>query len=183
MSKLQTENSHFEAKVQLRINHLPDGETLRVLDAFSADGKIWDEIKRRTGRRILVLRIEAKADKAGIYLKGDNTKYMARMDLKKYDIIDLDAFRIPYEQLQIIFRQDYTGIVFATMIQSMMGQLPQDMLKSIGYTKSMVKKCPSLFNRYGWKRITQYLASHNVKTIHRVSFERKNYICFTRTNE
>lgn len=75
MESVKTENSYFEEKVLLRLRFLPEGQDpVRVLDCFSADGKLWEAIKARTQQRIQVLRIEKLPDKKGIYLKGDNLK-------------------------------------------------------------------------------------------------------------
>jgi hypothetical protein len=56
----QTDNSHLQEKVNLRIDNLPDLNTIKVLDLFSGEGLIWDTIKKQTSNDIKVLRIDQK---------------------------------------------------------------------------------------------------------------------------
>ena len=111
-------------------------------------------------------------------LTGDNLKVMPSIDLKKFDIIDLDAYGIPYAQLQEVFKQEYKGYVIVTAIQSMMGQLPIKMLEEIGYTKSMIKKIPTLFSSNGFEKLKNYLYLHEIKQITGYFIGRKNYFYF-----
>lgn len=179
MSNLQTENSFFESKCLLRIAHLPKKNKLTVMDAFSADGKIWEEIKKRTKLDISILRIEKKKDKKGLYLQGDNQKYLAGMDLNRFDIIDVDAFGVPYKQLKILFQKKYQGIVFVTFIQSLFGGLPYEMLADIGYPIKMIRKCPAIFFMNGIDKFCMWLATNGIKKVSIMSHGKKYYIFFS----
>ena len=76
MSRVQTDNSHLREKIQLRLDNLPDKKEIKVLDMFSGDNLIWDRIKKESGKKINVLRIEKKSTASGgLYLRGDNRKY------------------------------------------------------------------------------------------------------------
>lgn len=105
MNRAQTDNSYFDAKIKLRIDHLPNKKFLSVLDLFGGDGLIWNEIIKQSGKDITVLRMDIKLDKPGVYLKGDNLKFLKVMDLNQFDIIDVDAYGVPYAQLKEIFRK------------------------------------------------------------------------------
>lgn len=182
MNNVQTDNSYFEEKVSLRLNNLPAGEC-RVLDCFGGDGRIWLQIQKRARKkRISVLRIEKKKDKNGIYLEGDNRKFLKSIDLERFNVIDLDAYGVPYEQLRIIFEHKHITpkVIFITFIQSLYGGLPTGMLAEIGYPEKMIKKCPALFNKKGIEKLKQYLAKKGIQKIKRFSdsSERKNYLCF-----
>ncbi len=61
----QTDHSFLKAKLFLRMNHLPDREPIRVLDAFSGNGVLWDTIRKETGRQIETLRIDVKKNVPG----------------------------------------------------------------------------------------------------------------------
>ena len=130
MNSVQTDSSFFETKVKLRIDNLPAGDC-NVLDCYAGTGLIWRTIKERTKRRINVLGMDLKKLQ-GIYLQGDNLKFLASMDISRFNIIDLDAYGVPYSQLEIIFSRKLQAetIIFVTFIQSIYGRLPHRMLRS-----------------------------------------------------
>ena len=182
MNSVQTDNSHFEAKVKLRIDNLPPGG-LQVLDLFAGDGQIWGAIRKRCkGRKIQILRIDQKRDKPGIYLAGDNRKFLPHLDLDRFNIIDLDAYGVPYEQLKILFARQYEKplTVFVTFIQTEYAGLPYKFLSELAYSLKMVRKCPTLFKRDGFGKLKQYLALSGVKYIKYFSDApgRKFYVWF-----
>jgi len=180
LSKVQTESSHLGAKIRLRLNNLPENkDTLRVLDVFSANGKIWNEIKRLSSRDIKVLRMDIRADLEGIYLLGDNMKFLETMDLSAYDIIDVDAYGIPFEQLRVILPKAKGKKIFVTFIQSLLGTCPYDLLNFVGIPHGMIQKCPTLFGKKAWGIFKQYLAQNGVVTINHYAFGRKHYLAFT----
>lgn len=182
MSSHQTENTYFKEKVKLRLDALPN-RPLKVLDCFSADGKIWDAIKTHRSN-ITVLRIEKEKNKSGIYLRGDNLKFLKNIDLEQFDIIDLDAFGIPFKQLEIIFQRVKTEkIIFVTFIQSMFGGLPNKMLYCLGYTMRMVKKCPTLFYNNGFNKFCNWLYLNNIRVISLYNIKNKYYIKFKTNGE
>ena len=180
MNNRQTENSYFADKVALRLNHLPAGKTIRVLDAFSAYGRIWNEVRSRSRQTIEVTSLEKRTLPGGFRLLGDNVKFLSGMNLDKFDVIDLDAFGIPFKQLRIVFASDFRGVVFATVIQSGMGRLPNAMLEALGYTAAMIDKTPTLFTRNGFEKFTAWMANNGVTKILVRESGRKHYIAFTR---
>ncbi len=171
---IKTDNSYLKSKVNLRINHLPQKNNIKVLDCYAGECKIWNNIKTKTEENIIITGIDKKP--YGNNLRGDNLKYLKGLNLDSYDIIDLDAYGVPFRQLEIIFKKGYKGILYITFIQSMFGQLPIKMLNKIGYTKSMIKKCPTLFNRGGIEKFKQYLAINGIKKITIVIKGNKNYM-------
>lgn len=174
---MKTDNSHIKAKVNLRINHLPEGD-IYVLDCYSGKGIIWKEIKDRTGRNIKVLPIDIKKDNI-FHLVGNNLDFLSTIDLSKFNVVDLDAYGTPFEQLEILFKKEYHGTVFVTFIQSIMGAIPYRLLESVGFTREMINKIPTLFYRCGWNYFLQYLANKNIDKIYHYSFDRKHYLYFT----
>lgn len=178
MSSRQIENSFLQNKVDLRLNHLPTGD-ISVLDMYSADGKIWDCIKESLGKRkVDVVRMDCREDLKGVYLKGDNLKYLKSIGLRNFNVIDLDAFGVPYRQLKILFDLKFSGAVFATFIQSVWGGLPADMLSDIGYPRFMVRKCPSLFYKNGFNKFMTWLALNGIKKVIHRSHNKKHYVFF-----
>lgn len=172
--RIKTDNSYLSSKINLRINHLPDKQNIKVLDCFAGKSRIWKEIKRKSNKDINVIGIDRIS--YGSTLKGDNIKYLKGMNLNKYDIIDLDAYGIPFRQLEIVFRKKYRGILFITFVQSIFGRLPIRMLEKIGYTRNMIKKCPTLFNRNGIEKFKQYLAVNGIEKIAIINKNNKKYL-------
>jgi len=182
MSKVQTDNSYLAAKVELRAEHLPSGP-VRVLDCYAGTGRIWREVRRRCPqRRIRVTGIDTRR-LPGIYLRGDNRKFLGAMDLEPFNVIDLDAYGVPFQQMDILFgrRRGTAKTVFVTFIQTVMGRLPDGLLRALGYTDSMCRKCPTLLCRDGLAKIKAYLSIRGVTEIVRYSSGdgRKYYLSFT----
>jgi hypothetical protein len=182
-NKVQTDNSYLDEKIKLRLDNLPDKKKIKVLDCFRGEGLIWETIKKaRPGIEFEIIGIDQKKDRQGIYLVGDNLKYLKSMNLSGFDVIDLDAYGVPYKQCEIIFNNP-TGrgkVIFATVIQSMFGGLPRAMLNVLGYKTSMIKKIPSLFFNNGIDKFLQWLALCDIKQvkIYSNTGRKKNYLCF-----
>jgi hypothetical protein len=175
---VQTNNSYIADKVALRAGHLPAGN-VRVLDCFGGEGKIWTAVKKLTGRKITALPIDIKEyDDAPFHLPGDNRAYLETLDLTKFNVIDLDAYGVPFDQLEQVFNSKYTGVIFVTFIQSIMRILPFGLLQAVGFSEEMIKKCPTLFGKSGWKYFIEYLSLHGVNEIWHRTHARKHYIGF-----
>lgn len=178
MNKQQTDNDSigFGYKVSLRIETAKDNQ--RVLDCYHGHGFIWNAVTKETGHSINITPIDIRLDKSSAYLKGNNIKYLMSMDLNRYDVIDLDAYGIPFEQLEVLFQNNYRGIVHVTFIQSGMGRINNKMLNELGYTQSMIRKVPTLFSKNGYDKFLNYLSIRNVLTINELSYGRKHYLYF-----
>jgi hypothetical protein len=172
---IKTDNSYLRDKVELRLRHLPAGE-VRVLDCFSGKGLIWAGVKKLSGRALKVLPIDHRPDKFDFHLHGNNLEYLETIDISRYNVIDLDAYGVPFEQIECLVRRRYRGIVFVTMIQTLMGGIPHGLLQRIGFTKAQVEKAPTLFSRRGWQYFLEYLAACGVQKIAHRSHGRKHYL-------
>lgn len=178
MSKHQTKtnNSFFREKVDLRLEGLDKDKIINVLECYAGEGCIWDEIIKQ-GYQIQITRIE-KVYTSKVVLKGDNLKWLASLDLTKYDIVDLDAYGVPFAQLELLFERKFEGKVFVTFIQTMMGGLPHGLLKINGITENMVKKVPTLVSKPAFSFMKEYLAKRGVKSIDFIKKDRKIYFSF-----
>ncbi|MAF43020.1 MAG: hypothetical protein CMI54_02450 [Parcubacteria group bacterium] len=165
MSRVQTDNSFFQDKIEIRMKVLPDKDHIKVLDCYSGKGLIWDEIKNKSNQKIDVMRIEMKRQGSGVYLRGDNLKFIGALQLDVFDVIDLDAYGMPYEQLQLIFKKGYKGVICMTFGHVAYNQLPFDFLKDLGYSKKMIRKCPTLFCFNGQEKFLDWLALKGVKNV------------------
>jgi hypothetical protein len=179
---VQTDNSYLEDKVALRARHLPDGK-VSVLYCFAGTGKIWKAvISSRTDVDIKVLGIEKQVGKAkGFHIPIDNNRFLKSGDLSQFNVIDLDAYGIPYEQIGTILRRRWHGVIFATVIQSIFGRLQNDLLEEVGYSKSMIEKAPVLCCKGGFDKFCSWLASRGIRKViaRRSEDGMKNYIQFT----
>lgn len=178
MNKVLTDNSFLENKVKLRIRHLPGKKEIKVLDCFAGKGIIWKKIQERSKKEIKVLGIDIKNKSKQVFLQGNNLKFLPLLNLENYDIIDLDAYGVPFSQLEIIFKKKPKKfLIFGTFNQTIYGGLPYKMLERLGYSKKMIRKCPTLFFRNGWEKFKNYLACEGISLIHYLTADnnRKNY--------
>lgn len=180
----KTDNSYTAEKVQLRLDSicLIDKKEINVLEAYAGDGVIWKKVQEQSDKIINILKIEMKDNKKGVYLKGSNEKFLPLFDFSNYDVIDLDAYGVPFNQLEAVFLKKFNGIVHCTYIQSGMGGLPHGMLIKLGFPKQMIKKCGTLFSKNGMQKMKDYLWLNNVKNITGYYFDRKNYFYFNLVN-
>jgi len=179
----KTDNSYLEMKVRLRMDNLPEGSELDVLDCFSGDGLIWREVQRQArDKRLHVLSLDRKPSLGKLHLVGDNRKFLSSMDLRKFDVIDLDAYGTDLGAMKLVLLKPRRpgAVVFGTFIQSVMGCLTYAMLTELGYTRTMVQKIPTLFYRNGRAKLLAWLADNRIKQVKMYSTAdgRKNYFSF-----
>jgi hypothetical protein len=173
----KTDNSYLQSKIDLRIAHLPAGD-VAVLDCYAGTGKIWSGVEEQSGRTITVLPIDKRKDTRSFRLPGDNTRFLQSLDLTKYNVIDLDAYGIPFAQLRILFDRGYKGTVFVTFIQSLFGGIPHDLAVEVGFSETIAKKIPTLLGARGWSYMQQWLANQGVTKIHHMGHARNHYFSF-----
>lgn len=159
---MKTDNSYFDLKVNLRLANLPDKRPLSVLDCYAGKGLIWRAITDKIGKTS-VLSIDKKPHDG--YLIGENIKFLKSLSLEQFDVIDLDAYGMPIEQTEILFKKRYVGTVFVTFIQSMIRTLPTKLLLEYGYTEKIIKKCRTLCSKNGIFKYINYLANNGIKHI------------------
>jgi len=177
LSKVQIDNTYFEIKVFLRESFIPSKKNLKVLDLFCGKNKIWDKIKKNYKGNIIILGID-KEEKS-FSLRGDNLKFIDSLDLDFFDVIDLDAYGIPFKQLDKIFKKNLKNKhIFVTFIQNGYGILNKKMLNELGYSNNMIEKIPTLFNKKGFEKFKNYLSKKGIKNIKYINIKNKYYIYF-----
>lgn len=181
MSKVQTktDNSFLIDKVELRKKFIPNKDNVKILNCYGGDNEIWKRIEKEISANLDITNIDIKEKNNKAYLQGDNAKFLESLNLDVYDIIDLDAYGVPYQQLKTIFKKKYKGIVFITFIQSVMGSLPNGILNDFGYTKTMLKKCRTIFYKRGVDIMMHFLAINGIRKITYKYANRKLYGYFT----
>lgn len=178
MSSRQTDNDEtgFGYKVKLRAHSISKLKNVKVLDCFAGHGWVWQSVKSLSSANINVTPLDKRDDKTAVYLKGDNLKFIKSMDLSKFDVIDLDAFGTPVKEIQALIDKNFKGIVHVTFIQSVLGSLPRLMLTDLGYTKTMIDKCPTLFYKNGFEKLCKWLKVKGLRDILYIQLKRKTYL-------
>lgn len=179
MSKAQTDNSYFSDKVLLRLKHLPRNDIVSVLDCFHATGSIWNEVRKWSDKKIRVDGIDVKHNRRRGTLRGLSEKFLSSLDLTRYDIIDLDAYGWPVEQLELLFKSGWKGHVFVTMCHPNIGiTIPDIVLRASGYSKNMSRKAPALFGTKHLEKLLNYLAHNGIEEVWHRSSVNQHYMFF-----
>lgn len=179
MMKQKTDNDNLSKKLALRMAVvdalLARGEDeVRVLDCFAGDGTIWRLLRQEYGPRIKHVGID-RAWKRGARYLGDNRRYLRLLPINDYNLIDIDAYGVPYEQMKTLADRLYGGIVLGTFIQCVYGGLPYAILRELGYSRRMVRKITKLFFRNGWLKWSAYLRLLGYEEVHVYHCGNKHY--------
>lgn len=176
----KTDNSFMVDKVLLRISRSPwpTNRHLKVLDVFGGHGLVWSSVQKETGFFVSRVGIDNRKDLKKFHLHGDNVKVLAGLDLKAFDVVDLDAYGYPIAQLAVLFDSGFRGTVFVTAIQTMQGGIPKKLADDLGFPCEVMSKCPTLLARRGFEYFKQWIAMHGVSEIHIRSHGRKHYFSF-----
>lgn len=177
MSSPKTNNSYLKEKVILRLLNLPDKKDIKVLDCFHGNGEIWRNIKMLSDKNIEIDGIDLKDYSDSFSLIGDNSKVLKSIDINRYDIIDLDAYGVPDIQIEIVKQKAKKEIiVFYTFINSVMGRLPENLLKKIGFSKPMLLKVSTIFSRHQHQKFLFFLSCLKIKgVVQWIQFNNKKY--------
>lgn len=163
MSKYQN-NTHLRTKIRLRADAIValDKPKVYVLDAFYGYGLVWQGVQKRLPDiEIATLGIEKAKYRASHVIMGDNRKEMKGLNLQDFDLIDLDAYGAPWEQLAICAKTAVNVPVAVTYIAVDLGPAPHGVLKAVGIPDQWCdqKKVPNaLFNRWRWEFWEEYCA-------------------------
>jgi hypothetical protein len=181
MTLVKTDNDNLSKKLAIRLFAIDklgksNIETIHVLDCFAGDGLLWHYLKKETGLSIVHVGIDSLPKRGACYL-GDNRRYLLQLPIDDYDLIDLDAYGVPYDQMKILAGRNYRGIVVGTFIQCVYGGLPYAMLEDIGYSKRMVKKITKLFFNNGWDRWMAFLKICGYEDVFVFHCVNKHYFC------
>jgi len=176
----KTDNSYIDEKINLRLEVVNkiNKKNINVLECYSGKGLLWNQVKEKTDKNIKILKIDQKRISESSVLIGDNRKYLKCLDLSKYDIIDLDAYGIPYQQLETIFKKDYIGHVICTMIQTGMGNLNNGLLAILGFDNKITSQCRVFLSRFALEILCKYLYIKGIQNITGYFIERKRYFYF-----
>ena len=162
MKHIYNENSHLPTKVRLRVEALQriGKDKVHILDAFAGSGTVWRTVQEKLPDvEVIVLGIDKKKYISANVIMGDNRKVMKGLDLSAFDLIDLDAFGCPWEQLAICAESAGQVPVAITHISITLGPVPQGVLKACGIPDvwCRIHDVPhALYGRWRWDWWEQY---------------------------
>jgi hypothetical protein len=156
---MSTKTNNAFPNIKKRLRQIDRPQPTKVLDCYAGNQEMWkgEDLER-------YYPIDKESYRT-LSIKADNIKIMMSLDLSQFNVIDVDAYGVPFKQLEIIFRSRFQGTVYFTFIQSIYGQLPKKLLKEFGYTSEMLKKTNTLFCRKGFDKFKNYLAKRGVDKI------------------
>jgi len=177
MSNQQTDNSAMADKIDLRLEAIAGIDKVSVLDAFHGEGHLWRGVERRLGRHVKVIGIEHEHGKGTGSIWGENSKVIPALDLGQFNVIDLDAYGIPAEQVELCFENKTLKpgtVVLYTFIPTNRGILPRCLTRRIGYSDRMVEKCPTMFTKQPFTKWLRFLGWHGVSEVFDIELYIKN---------
>ena len=139
---IKTDNANVESKIALRKQATDKLESLKVLDLFAGENKLWKtfECEKYYG-------VEMKKGK-GKNVNADNLRIIPSLDLSKFNVIDLDSYGIPFNQIELLYKnptlQKGTVIIY-TAITNKMSALTEG-AKKMANIQEIYTKCRTLFN-------------------------------------
>lgn len=144
------DNDHISTKIALRvlaITRLGEPRTVRVLDAYHGHGKLWTSTiaELPDGWDVKVLGIDKENRGAGT-LRGDNLRIMGSLKLSEFDLIDLDAYGWPCEQLRLCATHAPKTPVLTTRIHLPIGPMPLPVVRDLGLDFVHIDAYPLLSN-------------------------------------
>lgn len=143
------------------------GATVRVLDAFHGQGKLWSGVAELYQGKVEVLGIEKERGKSPYtVLEGDNRKFLPAIDLSRFDLIDLDAYGSVTKQfLDVICNSTFNGCpIFVTEITTFKGAICREILTANNLL-GFYKKNRTVIRSYYYELLFEMFRKNGVKKI------------------
>lgn len=157
----QTDNASIKKKRGLRKLATQGIQELKVLDCYGGENNMWKPFNLKEYYSIEIV----KGKGANVY--GDNRKILPALDLARYNVIDLDSYGYPIEQIEILYNNPTLKkgtVIIYTAIGNSISALSKKITKSFNIEK-MYKKCPTLFNGKGRDFFHGFLYKKGVRQI------------------
>lgn len=182
--KIKRKSTHFAEKIKIRLDSIKGIDELIVLDCYHGNGDIWSKIQTITGKEIRLLGIEKNASRSKFeVIQGDNRKVIKTIDLKKFNIIDLDSYSNPIGLIDYCYQIAEPGtIFFYTFIINPLNGGPQK-LRAVGENQ---KICQTIGNKFISEAWNSFLYDIGVTEYKEYIFNDnamvKRYGCFIKGN-
>lgn len=134
--KVDNHQAYAQEKLALRIEairRLGEPRSIVVLDAYHGHGVMWGDVRRALPDwDIQLFRSDREQRKAGT-LRVDNARLLASLDLARFDLIDLDAYGWPIDQITLCAHKAPNTMVVSTRIQgfSKMAMMPSALTRAL----------------------------------------------------
>jgi len=179
--KTNNDDRFLQAKINLRFNSLPDKEAINILECNGGEGVLWNAVKKLTDKKLNILSID-KNKYNKIQLQGDNIKFLKTLNLAKFDIIDIDAYGSPVDQLEVLFHKNYRGTVHCTFITQHLAGIKKQILRSANIPSEMMK-CKTIWKSKSERLFFNYLYNQGITGITGITGKKttgmtKNYFYF-----
>jgi hypothetical protein len=135
-TKLDNNTRALAGKVALRLatceglSETYDKHMIRVLDAYAGTGRLWRAVAHEYAGRLVVTRVDRHPYRGVI--GHDNRQVLAGVDLSVFDVIDLDSYGVPAEQVELVAEGGYRGPIVWTCICTLLGTMPKRLTEAEG---------------------------------------------------
>lgn len=140
----QTDNAHFRWKVMLRKEAVSSLDTVRVLDCFAGCNRLWTDVGYD-----YYYGLEQQKGKGRLNIHADNLRIIPVLDLSLFNVIDLDSYGVPGNQLLAIIKNKTLPekmVIVYTAIFAPLASSHRDFLLANGVASDVYMKCQTLWN-------------------------------------
>lgn len=157
----KTDNKSIGNKIYIRKKAIADLTEVNVLDLFGWQNILWNNIP--TNR---YYGVESKKDK-GQNLCADSHSIFASLDLRKFNIIDVDSYGISFDIYKYLLTSSHVQngtIIIYTAITNEFTKIQNAAKNEFGF-RTFYDKAPSLFNARAIEFFYELLAKYGVKEV------------------
>lgn len=157
----KTDNKSVENKIFIRKKAIEGLDSVNVLDLFAGKNVLWGNIK--TDR---YYGVDLAVDK-GKNLYADSHKIFNSLDLRKFNVIDVDSYGISFDIfIKLLNRSDVKNgtVIFYTAITNEFTKIRNEAKKEFGF-QQFYDKAPSLFNARAIEFFYEMLGKYGVKEV------------------
>ena len=163
MKARSTDNTQIGKKIDLRRQATAHLKKTKVLDLFGGENRLWAsfELDRYYG-------VEKEKGK-GRNLTADNMRVIRSLDLSGFNVIDIDTYGIPANQLSEIFDNPTLTpgtVIIYTCISNKRSALSRRIIEMFGLSE-MYKKVKVILNGLGPELFHAYLYEMGIAEIKR----------------
>lgn len=159
----KTDNFRIEDKIFLRKQGTKHLQSLFVLDLFAGENRLWKDFKKQRYYGVELVKGKGKN------LNANNLKVIPSLDLSKFNVIDVDSYGIPFQQITSLYKnptlQNGT-VIFFTCISNQMSSLSRECLKMFGIQK-MYQKVKVVFNKNAFDYFYGMLYNLGVRKVYK----------------
>lgn len=147
------DNADLTTKTALRLAAVDALATdrLNILDAYTGNGTLWSAIRNhRPNIQFNITRIDRRTDLGPDVIAANNVKVMPTLlTNEQFDLIDLDAYGVPYEQLALAAAHAPHVPVIITCATTNFGAIPNVFLDASGIPHRWSRDILTVFKRVG----------------------------------